>query len=179
MGICIYLGEMVECNGVLFWSKCPIGIVACSIQDDSFIEVRIAEFSFDHIIGDNDYRSFMVAYGSLVLVVIVVFDDLLQSANIVILELFQDKEDPLFWKWRLFARISPPSIPQYFEINHGSSWQLECACAGDYLCFSSVEGIVCPKIAAYNLREGFWQCLPQCPGTNFSKMMSFEPKLIV
>ena len=167
--------EMVECNGVLFWSKCSADVVGFRIQDDSFSEVRIDEFPFLNLVEGKGYRPFIVAYGSSVLSVILVIRD----KNMVISELFQDEEDEMLWKWRLLATTPADPVLDYYGITYERGWiddPFTCACVGEYLCFDAWTDP--PKIAAYNFRQGIWQFLPHLPDTNFVRMMTFQPSLI-
>ncbi|GLJ46940.1 hypothetical protein SUGI_0990540 [Cryptomeria japonica] len=161
---------MVACNGVLFFAALPLTIVGYNIQDDFIRPVRIARLP-RHILDDNLYTLLMGAYGLSVLLVLVNMSD--PFKGMIVLELFQDEKDELFWQWREFAIMSPTSISilHYFEEGYGN-----CVLVGEYLCFIRQRGKFVQGVA-YNLKEGFWQCLPQCANIEYSMVLSFQPKL--
>ncbi|GLJ25262.1 hypothetical protein SUGI_0483600 [Cryptomeria japonica] len=174
-----YFGLMVECNGFLFlWTSGPEIIYGFSIEVDCIKPVRIAPLPRQLVEDTIKGSDHIVAYGSSVLLVLPVTSK--RTCNMVegmiIWELFQDDEDKLLWKWREFARMSPASLTPYFGRGR---WFYMCIAVGDYLCFGIVErDMRRNKVAAYNLKEGSWQFLPQCGGQTITEMLSFDPKLI-
>ncbi|GLJ25261.1 hypothetical protein SUGI_0483580 [Cryptomeria japonica] len=177
-GSCYY-GEMVDCNGFLFfWTTRPEIIYGYSIEVDCIKPVRIPPLPRQLVEDERKGFQYIVAYGSSVLLVVPVISNCTDNMGegMVIWELFQDDQDKLLWKWREFARMSSASLT---PVLGGDSWFHMCVTVGDYLCFGiEEEDMRCDKVAAYNLKEGSWQFLPQCGGKTISEMLSFDPKLI-
>ncbi|GLJ15278.1 hypothetical protein SUGI_0250000 [Cryptomeria japonica] len=192
------MAEMVECKDVLFWrGMSPETIFGYKIKDDGFISpVTVAPLP-PQMVKDLNVCN-MVSYGSSVLVVgtsqepdaflcevafdidpLFSFRTGLNKTGIVIWELFQDEEDELIWKWKEFARMPPHSLPQYVNKYLDECFDMhwfygKCACVGDYLCFDGAP------VFAYNLKCGFWQCLPSHKSHHSAEIMiSFEPMLSV
>ncbi|GLJ46914.1 hypothetical protein SUGI_0989870 [Cryptomeria japonica] len=161
---------IVACNGVLFFgAQCPI-IVGYNIRDASIRPVRIAALP-RHIV-EAALGIPICVYGLSVLLVVMVKDQL-KGLTLIILEFFQDDKDELLWQWREFATMPLTSLPHYFKRGYR-----ECVVVGDYLCFISPKGTFIEG-AAYNLKDGMWQCLPQCAGIEYPMILSFQPKLMV
>ncbi|GLJ15243.1 hypothetical protein SUGI_0249290 [Cryptomeria japonica] len=181
--------EIVECNGVIFWRGIsPRTIVGYNIKDEGFIKpVTVAPLPHQ-MDGPDVHILSMVSYGNSVLVVgfttpirplrrtIILdrpmFANCPMFVGMVIWELFEDEdeEDELVWKWEEFASMP---LPQFLK-----EGDQICVCVGDYLCFSSKWGGESATVFAYNLKEGFWHCLPPCNSYYREErmIMSFEPK---
>ncbi|GLJ25285.1 hypothetical protein SUGI_0484030 [Cryptomeria japonica] len=174
-----YYDEMVECNGFLFlWTSRPEIIYGYSIEVDCIKPVRIAPFPRQLVEDTTKGFDHIVAYGSSVLLVVSFFSNCTDNMGegMVIWELFQDDQDKLLWNWREFARMSSASLTPFLD---GDSCFFMCVTVGDYLCFGiEEEAMRCDKVAAYNLKEGSWQIVPQCRGITIYEMLSFDPKLI-
>ncbi|GLJ46912.1 hypothetical protein SUGI_0989810 [Cryptomeria japonica] len=164
--------RMCACNGVIFFGvRLPMPILGYNIRHAFIKPVRIEALP-GHILEEfgnnfNIYPLTMGAYGLSVLVLLQNKDPL---KSIIMLELFEDEEDEFIWKWREFATLPSTSLP--FQGNYN-----QCIVVGDYLCFvRQCDKFV--EVAAYNLKGGFWQSLPQCY-IRYSDIRSFQPKLKV
>lgn len=60
--------------------------------------------------------------------------------------------------WREIGRI-PASVCDEFRRSSCSNW-FECIEVGDYICFRGHEST---KVVTYNVAQGVWKWLPQCP----------------
>lgn len=60
--------------------------------------------------------------------------------------------------WREIARM-PASVCDEFRRRSWSNW-FECIGVGEFICFRGHEST---KVVSYNVAQGSWSCLPECP----------------
>ncbi|XP_057858102.2 uncharacterized protein LOC131067170 [Cryptomeria japonica] len=188
----VMCNEMVECNGVLFWTAMvPTTIVGYNIKDGGLISpVIVAPLPRQMVQDLNKCVLYIVSYGSSVLVVGIFHEKIDWIDPFAALIPALDITHPLFIShidfdrtfpnrmgiviWELFQDEEDKLVWKWKEFARMSSqslpqyldpdwWHGKCVCVGEYLCFSNLyRGAEGAKVFAYNLKEGFWQRLPPC-----------------